>query len=126
MHVCSMTNTQHRACCCPSPCLPQGIELLPDGSLSGEDTHVQAGGWRNMVSNPLMRGVGIPVSKHVNRCWWWVTSQSSMGIAGFLRNLLDQLLVAFVIYPEKRIVYKNYLHALLFDRSDSRDLERHH
>lgn len=38
---------------------PQGVELLPDGTLNGTNTHVIMGGWRNKLSEPIMRASGI-------------------------------------------------------------------
>ena len=44
----------------PAPhCLQ--VELQPDGTLTGNDTNVLAGGWRNIVSLPIWRASGIPI-----------------------------------------------------------------
>ena len=37
----------------------QGVELLPDGTLNGSNTHVISGGWRNKLSEPIMRSSGM-------------------------------------------------------------------
>jgi hypothetical protein len=37
------------------------VQLLPDGSVGGSNRHVQAGGWRNQITTPLFRGVGVPI-----------------------------------------------------------------
>jgi hypothetical protein len=42
-------------------CAGQGVELLPDGTLGGNNSHVRAGGWRNRITGPLFSGVGIPI-----------------------------------------------------------------
>lgn len=39
----------------------QGVELLPDGRLNGTNTHVMAGGWRNIITNPIIAAAGMPV-----------------------------------------------------------------
>ncbi|KAL4448513.1 hypothetical protein ABPG75_005732 [Micractinium tetrahymenae] len=38
------------------------VELQPDGNLTGNDTNVLAGGWRNIVSLPIWKASGIPIS----------------------------------------------------------------
>lgn len=43
-------------------CVPmKGVELLPDGTLGGTNVHVAAGGWRNQLTNPIFRAVGMPI-----------------------------------------------------------------
>lgn len=37
----------------------QDVELLPDGTLNGSNTHVIMGGWRNKISEPMMRASGM-------------------------------------------------------------------
>ncbi|PSC74635.1 hypothetical protein C2E20_2257 [Micractinium conductrix] len=43
-------------------CKPfKNVTLQPDGSLSGGDGHVAAGGWRNKISTPIMQAAGVPI-----------------------------------------------------------------
>ncbi len=37
----------------------QDVLLLNDGSLWGKNAHVKRGGWRNNITEPLMRAAGI-------------------------------------------------------------------
>ena len=35
------------------------MELQPDGTLKGSNIHVIRGGWRNKISEPIMRASGM-------------------------------------------------------------------
>lgn len=43
-------------------CKPiEGVELQPDGTLSGTDGYIVQGGWRNQIATPLMRRAGVAI-----------------------------------------------------------------
>lgn len=43
-----------------------GVELAPDGAITGSDAHVASGGWRNLISDPIMAAAGVPVHRTWN------------------------------------------------------------
>ncbi|KAI7841260.1 hypothetical protein COHA_005033 [Chlorella ohadii] len=48
-------------------CVPmQNVTLQPDGTITGGNEHVARGGWRNIMTDPIMGAAGIPIHRTWN------------------------------------------------------------
>lgn len=84
--LCNVTSNHSCTPVCTSPCinacsprlppLPQGVELQPDGTITGGNDHVARGGWRN-----IMVRFSVPLLPAVLHRALWPSRFNPLGVA---------------------------------------------